>query len=286
MNKLLLYIIISNLLSTNILAQNSIIRFSYFFDTDKFESGTPLIIETEINENDTVLLEGFCDWRGSTEYNRALAKKRILTIEREIRTQFPQLNNLVFIQTPFGEEFAGGEDASAEGMKNNRRVDMIIRRKAVPVTAPEIANTDSLEIEKTSATDMAEGLKESLRTGKNLRVNNLNFRPGLDIILPRSEPVLLELLQLMKSNPSLEIEIQGYVCCTPDGSDGPNNRTGGGYLSRDRAKAVYDYLVEHGIDKNRMDFKGFGGSNKIFDPERSESDMNANRRVEIKILKF
>ncbi|MCB0820839.1 MAG: OmpA family protein [Bacteroidetes bacterium] len=239
-----------------------------------------------INENDTVFLEGFCDWRGSSEYNKELAKKRISAIENEIRTQLAQVSHIVFIQTAFGEEFVGGEDTSAEGMQKNRRVDILVKKMAAPVTRTEVLASDTLIIGKNGSSEMVEGLKESLRTGKNLRINNLNFRPGLDIIVPQSEPVLRELLELMNSNPSLEIEIQGYVCCTPDGSDGPNNRTGGGYLSRDRAKAVYDYLVDHGIEESRMDYKGFGGSNKIYNPERTAADMNANRRVEIKILKY
>ncbi len=89
----------------------------------------------------------------------------------------------------------------------------------------------------------------------------------------------------MQSNPELEIELQGYVCCTEDGRDGSNYRNGSDYLSRDRAKTVYDFLVSKGIEEKRMDYKGYGGSNKIANPERTSEDQNMNRRVEIRIKK-
>jgi outer membrane protein OmpA-like peptidoglycan-associated protein len=89
----------------------------------------------------------------------------------------------------------------------------------------------------------------------------------------------------MRDNPDLRIEIQGHVCCTYDGADGPNMETGGQYLSVDRAKAVYDYLVYYGISETRLNYKGFGGSKRLVDPELTEGDRTRNRRVEIVVLK-
>jgi outer membrane protein OmpA-like peptidoglycan-associated protein len=52
-----------------------------------------------------------------------------------------------------------------------------------------------------------------------------------------------------------------------------------------RAKAVRDYLIANGIDASRISAAGFGHSRPLYPyPERSNDEMIANRRVEIKIL--
>ena len=89
----------------------------------------------------------------------------------------------------------------------------------------------------------------------------------------------------MRENPSLVIEIQGHICCIGSG-DGPdfddNNRN---VLSVNRAKAVYEYLVQNGIEKSRLSYAGFGADSKLVWPENTEAARESNRRVEIKILK-
>jgi outer membrane protein OmpA-like peptidoglycan-associated protein len=92
-----------------------------------------------------------------------------------------------------------------------------------------------------------------------------------------------ELVTTLQHYPKLEVEIQGHVCCTDD-VDGIDNSTGKRNLSEARAKAVYNYLIEHGIDKNRMQHKGFGHQFPIT-LERTEAERTRNRRVELKILK-
>ena len=51
-------------------------------------------------------------------------------------------------------------------------------------------------------------------------------------------------------------------------------------LSENRAKAVYDYLVAKGIDKNRLSYTGWGQEKSIAD-NRSEDGRYKNRRVEL-----
>ncbi len=51
------------------------------------------------------------------------------------------------------------------------------------------------------------------KVGDKIRLENLNFIGGSDKLLPESEPVLEELLQVLTDNPKLKIQIQGHVCC-------------------------------------------------------------------------
>jgi outer membrane protein OmpA-like peptidoglycan-associated protein len=55
-------------------------------------------------------------------------------------------------------------------------------------------------------------------------------------------------------------------------------------LSLGRAKTVYDYLIEHGMDAKRLIFKGYGNSVMLFPIPFSDAEHAANRRVEIRVL--
>lgn len=115
-------------------------------------------------------------------------------------------------------------------------------------------------------------------------MNNINFVGGRAVFLSTATPTLKELLKVMRDNPELRIEIQGHVCCTLGGSDGPNLDSGSDFLSVDRAKAVYDYLVYNGIEESLCVIKVLGEERLVY-PEQTEGDRTRNRRVEIMILK-
>ncbi len=95
-------------------------------------------------------------------------------------------------------------------------------------------------------------------------------------LLPDSKPELNYLLDIMKRNPEMRIEIGGH---TDDrGSDDYNQR-----LSEQRAKAVVDYLISKGIDTGRLTWIGYGKSKPIA-PNNTPEGRALNRRTEAKIL--
>jgi outer membrane protein OmpA-like peptidoglycan-associated protein len=53
-------------------------------------------------------------------------------------------------------------------------------------------------------------------------------------------------------------------------------------LSKQRAEAVRDYLVEHGIDKSRMEIMAWGGLNMMVGENSASAKLND--RIEIEIL--
>jgi outer membrane protein OmpA-like peptidoglycan-associated protein len=69
-----------------------------------------------------------------------------------------------------------------------------------------------------------------------------------------------------------------------EGLDGRDADNGSADLSVQRAKFVYDFLVDKGIKKSRMSYKGFGASNKLYPLERTERERTLNRRVEIRVI--
>ena len=96
-------------------------------------------------------------------------------------------------------------------------------------------------------------------------------------VLPKSKPILYELLCALEENQNLKIEIQGHICCQLTGDING--------LSVTRARAIYNYLILQKINKKRLSYKGFGVTKPIHPiPEKSELEQEENRRVEILIL--
>lgn len=85
-----------------------------------------------------------------------------------------------------------------------------------------------------------------------------------------------ELYGFLSTNPSVMIEIGGHTNSTP--TDDYCDR-----LSTARAKAVAEYLVNKGVEPNKVQFKGYGKKKPIAD-NRTSSGRQKNQRVEIKIL--
>ena len=67
--------------------------------------------------------------------------------------------------------------------------------------------------------------------------------------------------------------------------DGMDGQTWTSNLSVNRAKAIYDYLIEQGIAASRLSYKGLGNTQPKRFPERTPLDEQANRRVEVRIVK-
>ncbi|HOV12191.1 MAG TPA: OmpA family protein [Bacteroidales bacterium] len=120
-----------------------------------------------------------------------------------------------------------------------------------------------------------------IKIGQNVVFENILFYGNTAEILPESKPALEAILSTMKRYPALHIEIQGHVNCPTTWEDCSKMKEHNMQLSINRAKAIYDYLEDGGIDPQRMTFKGFGETKMIYPDARSEDKMKKNRRVEI-----
>jgi outer membrane protein OmpA-like peptidoglycan-associated protein len=119
-----------------------------------------------------------------------------------------------------------------------------------------------------------------IKKGDVYRIENILFYGDQAIVLPESEPSLKRLHKTMKKNPGLKISIEGHTNgCTK--SVGFSEQ-----LSKDRAATVSQYLVDAGIDPDRMQKKGFGCRHMIYEDTFFEPQARLNRRVEIRILDF
>lgn len=117
---------------------------------------------------------------------------------------------------------------------------------------------------------------DTLKVGSTFVLHNIFFDYDKATLLQQSYNELHNLLTALQSHPTMKIEICGHT--DGHGSVDYNQR-----LSENRAKAVVDYLVEHGIDIRRLSFKGYG-KNRPIDTNATEEGRAHNRRVEFVVL--
>jgi outer membrane protein OmpA-like peptidoglycan-associated protein len=251
------------------------LRYTIHFDFDKYSltSGEKQKLDSFLSgvpkdSIEQVKLSGHCDSIGSNAYNDELSRHRAKTISDYLISRKIPAALIKPIQA-FGKRQPLVENVSEKSRTMNRRVEVFISMKGKPA-------------EKTLTERVTD---TTTKEGDNIIVKNLNFIGGRHVLLPQSVPVLQELLQVMKTHPSLEIEIQGHICCTIGQEDGIDLDTYTPDLSVNRAEAVYQYLVHNGIDKKRLSYKGFGHQFPLVYPEDTEEKRTTNRRVEIKIMR-
>ena len=104
----------------------------------------------------------------------------------------------------------------------------------------------------------------------------IQFAHDKATILEASFGLLNEVVQVIKTNPQIKkILIEGHA--SSEGDKNHNLK-----LSDERAKAVMDYLVQHGVPKDHVTAKGFGSTEPIAD-NNTEEGREKNRRVEFTI---
>lgn len=107
-------------------------------------------------------------------------------------------------------------------------------------------------------------------------LKNIFFETAQAELKRESQPELNKLRLLLKENPTMRIEIRGHT-------DNVGNENENQILSQRRAKAVYDFLIQKGIEATRLTYKGFGKMLPI-DTNDTEQGRANNRRTEFVIL--
>ena len=117
---------------------------------------------------------------------------------------------------------------------------------------------------------------EKLGNGKAFRLNNIYFASNSFELNNISKEILLMFSDYLKSNNSLRLTIHGYT-------DNIGSASANLLLSKNRAKEVFSFLLDHGIKKERLDFQGFGEEKPITTNE-TDKGRSQNRRTEFVIL--
>jgi outer membrane protein OmpA-like peptidoglycan-associated protein len=197
-----------------------------------------------------VKIQGFADGVGKAGANDSLSWRRANTIVALLEKNGVTLDEKVIVEG-LGEI---GKDQSDAG---NRKA-LIWFDKTKPKITP-----------------LEKQIKKA-KVGSRITLSKLVFERNSGRALPGSSTQLNNLVAIMQANPNMKIDIQGHICCNAD--DTKN-------LGLLRAKAVYNHLINAGIDKSRVTYRSFGSTRPIYPiPEKNAVEAEANRRVEIEIV--
>ena len=118
---------------------------------------------------------------------------------------------------------------------------------------------------------------KKMETGAKLVIENILFNSGNATLKSQSFESLDRFAELLRKNPNVRIEVSGHTDNT--GSASLNKK-----LSKDRALTVKNYLVNKGIEDERITYAGYGFEQPIA-PNTTPEGREQNRRVEIKVIK-
>lgn len=136
---------------------------------------------------------------------------------------------------------------------------------------------DSVEVMNKEINPLIKDLYlKKIEVGVTVRLKNIYFDFDKTTLKPESFIELDKVVDLLKTNPSVEIEISGHT--DSKGSDDYNLN-----LSQGRSQSVVDYLISQGIESYRLSAHGYGETNPIDTNDTEEGRAN-NRRVEFTVL--
>ena len=115
-----------------------------------------------------------------------------------------------------------------------------------------------------------------VEVGTKVVLENIYFETGKAILRPESHSALDQVYRFLENNPGMKLEISGHTDNT--GSLRINQR-----LSRERAKAVVDYLVNLGISPDMLISEGYADTQPVA-PNNTAQGREKNRRVEFQVL--
>ena len=115
-----------------------------------------------------------------------------------------------------------------------------------------------------------------IEKGRSYTINDIYFETDKYDLNDKAKLVIEEFADFMKDHPHISVEIQGHT-------DNVGNPDYNLFLSDDRARAVYNYIIELGVDKNRVSFKGYGITRPIV-TNATEEGRARNRRTEFYII--
>ena len=103
------------------------------------------------------------------------------------------------------------------------------------------------------------------------------FNSGKSSFQKQTFPVLVSITSILKEHPTAKFSLEGHTDSTGKAA---NNII----LSKERAAAVKNYLVENGISTERLTSEGYGDTKPI-ESNKTTKGKAANRRVEVKLVK-
>lgn len=248
--------------------------FSIYFEFDKYNlddkqgnNVVAFIKAIDTTRIETIQIFGYCDDRGKDEYNYKLSSNRANTIRDTLLGRGIKNKIIVTIEGKGRILLEEDIDNISEARSKNRRVDVVVNFRPLPPPKMEPG--------------MYNDFKKDLIVGDRIYLEHIFFDRGSSKLTMKSKKELDRVARLLMKYKNLEFEIQGHICCTPSfQKEAIDKDTKKRELSKNRAFAVYKYLVSKKINSNRMTHKGYGNTQPL--GKGAEYD----RRVEFLITRI
>jgi outer membrane protein OmpA-like peptidoglycan-associated protein len=272
MPKLIFFLVFS---LSSLMAQSNE-KHVVYFETDEYK-----VLETEKNrllffiqslqleKIKRISIYGFCDDRGSDQYNLNLSQNRADAIKQ------------IFSSTGVKEDLISNVDGKGEILLKiiatedlnvirglNRKVEI-----EVEYNIPKKEKSKNVEDDRKKPIT----LDSELRVGDKIVLDKILFRTGYSYVLEESIPILEKTARTLRDKNNIYFTIKGHVCCTAYGRDAVDRGTGKRNLSFARARHIYEYLIKNGVAKKRMKYVGLKHKYPL------GGDPKFDRRVEIEI---
>lgn len=264
---------LSLLICSFLYAQEEVVQ-SVYFEFDKFnleekqgKAVIDYIQKTDSTRIASIQIFGYTDDVGKDAYNFKLSSNRANTIKEMLLSNGIKNKIIVTIE---GKGRILIDDDMVENLpekrSKNRRVDVVLNLKPLPkIELPGFYNT----------------IQKKQIVGDHIYLDNLLFERGSSKLDFKSKAQLDKIVRELMKYKTLQFEIQGHVCCTPDYQKEAIDRdTKKRELSINRAESVYKYLLFKRISKDRMTFKGYGNTVPL------GKGNDYDRRVELLITKI
>ena len=247
-----------------------------YFETDKYK-----VLETEknrllffmqslqIEKIKRISIYGFCDDRGSDQYNLNLSQNRADAIKQ------------IFSSTGINEQLISNVDGKGEillkiiATEDLNVIRGLNRKVEIEVEYNILKKEKTKEVKDDRKKPIT--LESDLRVGDKIVLEKILFRTGYSYILKESIPVLEKIARTLRNKNNVYFTIKGHVCCTAHGRDAVDRGTGKRNLSFARDRYIYEYLMKNGIAKKRMKYVGLKHKYPL------GGDPRFDRRVEIEI---
>jgi outer membrane protein OmpA-like peptidoglycan-associated protein len=197
---------------------------------------------------------GYADSVGNLEYNRTLSKKRALFAYQVLRSHKVPVDNEISYK---GEEFEQDSD-----IKKNRKVEIIAYKIVTGQNYVSVAADSVIE---------------------SFDLHNVFFVPDRPIIVQESIQRLPPLAAKLKAYNNVHFEIVGHV--------NYQSKSDSAFLkdlfklSEQRARVIYEYLIEHGVPADLLRYKGVGNTQPVVADPTNDDERKKNMRVQILVIK-
>jgi len=238
------------------------------------ESKIKLDSLAKLNSKLTFRIYGNANPVGNETLNKELSENRAKNVTNYLKIRIGKNIHLAS-SIGLGISKQINDNSSEDLLAKNRRVDIFIERffdKGEKISKNAYPSFFDMKI-------------ASMKVKDTFSLPNVNFIGGRHVWLSKGNRQLFMLYEILKKNPTLEVELQGHICCDYENFDGEDLDLKTFNLSFTRADAIRSFLIKMGIEPKRIKAVGLGHLNPVVYPEETEEDRTKNRRVELVLIK-